>query len=251
MQRYDGTIAYGRQMLNGRLDREFVSTQHSLALGPNWSILGMSDVELGDLSASGRVSTPTISNALLLVNGRATTWLDINADVDVTRGVYLYESMKSIPDSVFDRSVQRNVRAGVTGRWSSSMSISLNMSLGSRDGSPRGSHSLGGAVRMIDLFGSDLNLGIRYGTQTGAYVSGDDLAITLDRTVIRDLSATVRLGYALCTVDILHQQYKTRSAGLDLQYRLTHGLSCSVFGQYISDVSMNSFRITGELGIRF
>ena len=250
-RRYDGTIAYGRQTLNGRLDRDFVSTQHALTLGRDWSLLGMSDVELGDFSGSGRTSTPVLSNALLLVNGRAADWLDVNADIDVTRGVYLFESMKAIPDSLFDRSIRRNLRAGATAHWTSSLTISLNASIGSRDGTPRGSHSIGGAIRMIDVFGSDMNAGIRYGTRTGEYVSGTDLAITLDRLVLRNLTATLRLGYALDAVDILRQQYKTRSAGVDLQYLVARDWSFSVFGQYINDDSMNSFRISGELGIHF
>ena len=104
---------------------------------------------------------------------------------------------------------------------------------------------------MIDVFGSDMNAGIRYGTRTGEYVSGTDLAITLDRLVLRNLTATLRLGYALDAVDILRQQYKTRSAGVDLQYLVARDWSFSVFGQYINDDSMNSFRISGELGIHF
>jgi hypothetical protein len=248
---YSGTVAYGRQMADGQLDREFLYLQNSLFLGSGFSIFESSELDLASLANGTRKSALTLSNTFFNISFQPLDWISANVGYDADRTIYLLHSMNSIPDSLIDRSLQQGLRSGLTSRVTSSVTLSANASYGTRQGNFRDSHSLGGSARAMDLFGIDVNGALRYTNYVGAFVTGSDYSVEIDRGFGRSLSATLRYDHNAFEVGVLRQSYSTQTAGADLQYNISRNWFSTFMFDYVYDPSMNSFRIVAEIGVRF
>ena len=248
---YDGTIAYGRQMVGSNLDRQFLYLQNTLSLGARLMVYESSEIELNDIANGIRTSAFKFSNTFVNVNYQPNDWLSTNAGYDALRSVYLFETMRSIPDSLFDRSLAQGFRASATVFLPLSMTISAHARYGSRQGGYRDSHSLGGSLRVYDLFDSDIDAGIRYTNFVGAYADGNNIALELDRSFGSSLSAGLRYDRNTYNVSLLRQVYMTQTATADVFYKISSDWFTSLSGDYIYDPTMNSFRLYVELGFRY
>jgi hypothetical protein len=248
---YDGTVAYGRQMKNARLDREFLYLQHGLSLGPDLSLYESSEIELNDIANGVRSSAFKLSNTFLIVHYTPMEIVSTNIGYDAARSVYLFESMKLIPDSLFDRNLFQGFRADVSVRLPYLITVSANARLGTKTGESKNSQMLGGDIRMIDVLVIDMNAAVRYGKITGPYSTASDFTFDVDRTFFRDLTATVRVNYYRMTVSTVLQTFTTLTLGGDVYYRISPMWFASLGGEYLIDNTMNSLRVVTELGIRF
>ena len=249
--RYDGTVAYGRQMVNGQLDREFLYTQNQLSLGSDLWIYQSSDIELNNVVNGSRRSSLTLSSMSIQVHCVPVTWLSADGGYDAYRTVPLYETMKLIPDSLLDRGLFQGVHAATSIRLSSDVTLTLNASYGSRPSDGRSSSAVGAGIREVDLFGTEINAGLRGSGSSGPYADAREFVLDLDRQITRDLTLTLRGTYRSMSVSVLLQTYKTMTGGLDAYYRLSNSWFISASSEYISDPTMNSFRIFTEVGFRF
>jgi hypothetical protein len=249
--RYDGTIAYGRQMVSGQLDREFFYTQNQLSLSPDLWIYQSADIELNDLVNGSRQSSFSLSSMSIQMHYVPLSWLSADGGYDAYRTIPLYETMKLIPDSLLDRGLFQGIRAATTIKLLSYTTLSFNGSYGSRPEDGRSSTTLGAGIRGLDVFGSGINAGIRGSKSSGPYAEANNLALDLDRQITRDLTLSLRGTYRLMSVSVLQQIYKTRTAGLDSYYRISNSWFASASAEYIFDPTMSSFRIFTEVGFRF
>jgi hypothetical protein len=248
---YDGTIAYGRQMVGSNLDRQFLYLQNSASLGSQLMLYESSEIELNDIANGVRTSAFRFSNTFLNVNYQPFDWLSTNAGYDALRSVYLFETMKMIPDSLIDRNLVQGLRVNATVHMPLSMTLSADARYGSRQGGYRDSHTLGASLRAYDLFGSDIDGGVRYTSFVGAYADGNNITLDLDRSFGRNLSAELRYEYNKYSVSLLQQFYATQTASADVFYRLSSSWFTSLSGDYIYDPTMTSFRFYVEFGFRF
>jgi hypothetical protein len=247
---YDGTVAYGRQMVSS-LDRQFLYTQNSLSLGSELMLYESSEIELNDIANGARTSAFKLSNTFLNVNYQPVEWLYTNVGYDALRNIYLFETMKAIPDSLIDRSLVQGFRASATMHLPSSMTLSADASLGSRQGGYRNSHSFGASLRAYDLLGSEVDGGVRYSNFLGAYSDGDNITLDLDRSFGRSLTVELRYEYSKYHVSLLEQLYATQTVTADVFYRLSSAWFTSLSGDYLYDPTMTSFQFYAELGFRF
>jgi hypothetical protein len=249
--RYDGTISYGRQMVSGQLDREFLYTQNQLSLGPDLWIYQSANVELNNLVNGARQTSLSVSSMSLQVHYVPLSWLSADGGYDAYRVIPLYETMKMIPDSLLDRGVFQGVRAATALKLWSSVILTVNGSYGSRPMDGRSSTTYGAGIRVFDVFGSGINSEIRNSQSSGPYADANDLTLDLDGQVFRDLTLTLRGTYRLMNVSLLQQSYKTLTAGLDTYLRISYSWFASLSGEYVYDPSMSSIRIFTEIGFRF
>jgi hypothetical protein len=248
---YDGTIAYGRQMVGSNLDRQFIYLQNSLSLGSRLMMYESSEIELNDIANGVRTSAFKFSNSFLNVNYQPADWLSANLGYDALRTVYLFETMKAIPDSLIDRNLNQGFRASATVYLPMSMTVSADARYGSRQGGYRDSHSFGGSIRTYDMVGSDIDGGVRYTNFVGAFSDGDNVSLDLDRSFGQNLTAELRFEYNKYHIPLFQQLYITRTALADIFYQLSSTWFMSINGEYLYDPTMTSFQFYGELGFRF
>lgn len=249
--RYDGTIAYGRQMINGQLDREFVYAQNQLSVGPDLWIYQSSDIEMNDVTNGTRRSSISLSNLSFQVHYVPVTWVSADGGYDAYRTIPLYETMKLIPDSLLDRGLFQGVRISSAIRLTSDAALTFNGSYGTRPGAGQSSSIVGAGIRGRDLLGSGLNASVRGSSSIGPYADAREFFLDLDREVTRDLTLSLRGSYRSMSVSVLRQTYKTMSGGLDAYYRMSNSWFLSASSEYVSDPTMNTFHIFTEIGFRF
>ena len=251
LHQYDGTIAYARQLYEGALDREFIYIQNSLMLGSALSMYESTEMELNDITHGVRTPALSLSNTFLSVSYYPLQWFSANVGYDATRSVYLFETMKEFPDTLFDKNIMQGFRAGTNFRLPYFMSVSLNGSYRTKKGDERNSYKLDATFRMSDIAGSDVSAGLRYSDIVGVYTNGSNWTLDLDRTFFRTLSLSMRYDYYAYPISALSQSYITQTLTANINYRISRALYSSRSVDRVIDATMNSYRMYGEIGIRF
>ncbi len=246
---YEGTIAYARQTLNGSLDRQFMAFQGSAFLGSSFQAFGNADLELNGIHNGQKTSSASLSGASLFLNYSYAWWLSGSVSYDESRPIYLFETMKSIPDSLFDEALQHGFRLSLTVRPAKDLALSGSAGYRFRQGDARPSHTLSGSVRAYDAFETGVNATVRYTGAIGPFLTGNDATVELDRMLFRNLDVTLRYDHYAFGIDVLHQVYLTQTFSLDTQYRFSRRFYGILRGDYILDNTMNSIRFQFELGL--
>lgn len=248
---YNVTLAYGRQMVRGGLDREFLYTQHFLSVGPQFSVYGSSELELNDIENGRRRRTLTMSNAYVSVNYYPAEWLSANVGYDGARTVYLFESMRSFSDTLLDRNLMQGYRTGVTVRLPWFVTVSGNASFRTKKGDDRDARTLSGSVRIADVAGSGVGTGLRFSDIRGVYSEGVNVTFDVDRTFFDVLSFAGRYDeyrYRLVTAD---RNFVTRTVTVTCSYRITRSFYASASADRVFDDTMGMMRMFAEFGYRF
>jgi hypothetical protein len=248
---YDGTIAYARQLYEGRLDREFFYVQNLAAFGPEINLYHSAEIETQQISNGVRTTSPKLSNMFLSVNYYPLDWLAANAGYDASETVYLFESMKSFSDTLLDKFYLQGYRANATLRLSNSIVMSVNGAFRSRKDDPRAARTLGTSFRFNGIGGSDYNAEVRYMNLHGVYNNGADATLDVDKTFFTSLTVALRLDYYTYTLLTNDQTYKTYTATADIYCMISRNLYSSLNFDSVWDSTMNSYRIYVEVGIRW
>jgi hypothetical protein len=248
---YDGTIAYGLQMVGGKLDRNFLYAQNSLSLGTQLYLYETTEIDMSQLSNGARQTAFNFSDTYFSANYYPTNWLLANVGYDASRDIYLFQSMKNIPDSLIDRNILQGYRASVTVHLPGMITASANATLNTRSDFLRDEHTLGGSVRASDIFDADINAGVRYLGMVGVFTNGHDFSVDIDRTFFDRISTTFRYDSYVISISTLQQTYTTQTISGLLYYDFSSRLYSSIEVDDIIDATMNSINASAEIGFRF
>lgn len=250
-RQYDGTAAYVQRMVGGKLDRNYLYLQNSLSLGSDMSFYESSEIDLSRLSNDRPATGLNFSNTFFSMNYFPVKWLFANIGYDAYRTVYLFQTMKSIPDSLIDTGILQGFRAAVTAYLPGSVTISADASMRTRPDYARTEHTVGGSVRSSDLLDLGLGASVRYMNLIGVYSNATDVTLELDRTFFEALDVTLSYESYDMTVSIVQQTYKTQTISGFLDYDFARDWYSTVGLDDIIDPTMNSFRLYTEIGLRF
>jgi hypothetical protein len=251
LHQYDGTIAYARELFEGKLDREFFYFQNLATIGTEWNIYQSAEVETQEINKGVRKTSPRLSNTFLSINYYPLSWFSANIGYDASTTVYLFETMKATPDTLIDRNYLLGYRLNATFRLSHSLSLSVNGTYRTKKDDPRDSRTLGGIVRMSAIAGSEYNAGVRYMNIRGVYNNGDNITVDLDRTFFYSLSVAARYDYYRYTLLTANQTYTTHTATANINYRITRTIYSALNFDRVWDPTLNSYRFYLEAGVRF
>ncbi len=248
---YDGTIAYIRQQVKGNLDREFLYLQNYAALSSDLSIFESSELDLNDINNGVKSSAFKLSNTFFSINYYPTSWLSTNVGYDGTRSVYLFETMKTISDTLFDKNFMQGLRASATVRLPYYISISSGFVYRTKKGDARDSKTFDGSARMSDVLGTEIGVGVRYAKIIGVYSDGSNITFDIDRTFFYSLTTSLRYDYYSYKILSLQQDYATHTATASINYRISRMFYSSLSADGVMDKTMNSIRVFAEIGARF
>ena len=250
-QHYDGTLAYIRQQVKGNLDREFLYLQNYASLSSDLSIYESSELDMRDINNGVKSFTPKLSNTFFSVNYYPVSWLSTNVGFDGTRSVYLFETMKTISDTLFDKNFMQGFRANATVRLPYFISISGGMVYRTKKGDARDAKTFDGSVRMSDVLGTEIGIGVRYAKIVGVYSDGNNVTFDIDRTFFYSLTTSLRYDYYSYRILSLQQDYATHTATASVNYRISRMFYTSLSADGVIDKTMNSARVFAEIGVRF
>jgi hypothetical protein len=248
---YDASAAYVRQTVDGNLDREFLSVQNILAIGTNFSAYGSADVELKRMTHGVISAHPFVSSTLVFVNYLPTPWLSTNFGYDGTRSVYLFESMKSVSDSLFHEALSHGFRLNGTVRLGTRYTLTTEASVRSNAVDGGSSHTLGGGIRITDILSSRVFGSFRYRTVGGSFLSGSQSTIELGRSFSQRVDILLHYDSRSYTVDRLKQTYTTQTFSGNADLWISRHLYGALGADYVLDNTMNGFHYFLECGFRF
>ena len=248
---YDGTLAYGRQMVNNTLDREFVYLQNTFAVNPTLSFYESSEIELQGITNGVIKPAFNFSNTNISVNYYPVEWFSANCGYDATRPVYLFETMKTIPDSLFDKNVLQGYRATITFHLPLSMTLSENATYRAKQDTSRDAHTISTALRVTDIFDSGISPGIRYSSIIGEYSTGSDFAFDVDRTFYNNIDVSLRYDYTTANIALLRQTYTTKTVSANVYYTISRMWYASIALDDVIDATLGDYQGFIEIGVRF
>jgi hypothetical protein len=209
------------------------------------------EIDMSQLSKGVRKTAFNFSDTYFSANYYPTEWLFANIGYDASRDIYLFQSMKNIPDSLIDRNILQGYRASLTAHLPDMITISANATFNTRSDFSRDEHTLGGSARASDIFDTDINASVRYLNMVGVFTNGQDFSADLDRNFFDRLSMTLRYDSYNISVSTLQQTYRTQTLSGFLNYDFSARLYSSVEIDDIIDATMNSVTASAEIGIRF
>ena len=248
---YDGTLAYGRQMVSSKLDREFVYLQNAFAINSALSFYESSEIELNSVTNGVIAPAFNFSNTNVFANYCPVEWFSANMGYDATRPVYLFETMKSIPDSLFDRNLLQGYRATVTFHLPLSTTLSENVTYRTKQDTVRDAHTLTTLIRVTGIFDSGFNPGIRYSNIVGEYSSGDDIMVDVERTLYNTIDISLGYDYSSARIALLHQTYTTKTVTASVYYAISTAWYASLTLDDVIDATLGNYQGLVEIGIRF
>ncbi len=247
----DVTLAYGQQLYQGRLDRDFAYVQSSARLGSQFFMFQNSEFDFHKEEYGIRSGTFRLTNTFLTLSYMPLAWLNASAGYDATRNIYLFESMSSIPDTLLDQRLQQGFRTMITFQPTYMASFSLNANYRLREGVNPPSRTLGGAVRLNDILGSRVTGGVRYADIVGIWTRGHDITADLSRWFSPEFSVGLRYDrYSYLLVNGT-DRFVTTTGSADINVQLSRLFYTLISVDRIWDTIRNSVRVYSELGVHF
>ncbi len=251
LSRSSVTVAYGQQLFRGKPDRDFLYLQSSFRIGSDFFLYQSTEVDVHDKSDGQRVAKPHLTNTFVTASYSPASWISVNAGYDAARIVYLFESMKSLPDTLLDRTLKEGYRLSLLFRLPANLIATTDGTFRPASGATGSARTLGASLRAGDILGSDFNLGIRYANIRGLYTGGDDVTLDLDRWIAQWLMASVRFNRYDYRITGQEGRSLSRAAGANLYIRLARSYYCSLNADRVWDDARTSQRFYCELGIHF
>ena len=247
----DVTFAYGQQLYKGHLDRDFLYVQTFLRLGSDLFFSSSSDVDLHVLHNGVPSRRLSLTNTFATVSYAPLAWLSVNAGYDASRLVYLFESMRSIADTLLDKTLKEGWRGSVYFHLPQGMTLGFQGNFRLPSGGQAGTHTDGTSFRVSDLLGSEVNAGVQYSSIKGIYTEGYDWTWDIDRWIGRVMSLSFHLDKFHYLMRGDDTRMRTTTAGAVLNWRVTGPWYLLLSADQVWDVARSTQRIFLDCGIHF
>jgi hypothetical protein len=159
--------------------------------------------------------------------------------------------MKTFPDTLFDRALKEGYRGALSIRLPLNITLTGIGRFRPASGSERGTQSIGGGARVVNLARTGINIGGQYSRLTGVYTNGEDLVFDADDWITRDLSVMLRYDRYTYRVLGLHSRSVATTGSAILQWRISRALFGMISYDRVWDTLRDSQRLMCELGVRF
>jgi hypothetical protein len=247
----DVTLAYGQQRYLGKIDRSFLYLQASLRFGTDLFYYSSTELDFYKTDNGVRRKEINLTNSFVTVTYTPNPWLSINAGYDAARTIYLFESMKAISDTLFDKTLKEGMRASLSFRLPLNITVTGQSNFRLASGTTSSARTLGSTLRVGDILGSEVNLGLQYSNIQGLYTEGDDYTVDIDRWIAQSLSISLRADRYNYSIRGQETKYVTTTAGGAINYRVTRALYAVVNFDQVWDTTRDTQRLYFELGLHF
>jgi hypothetical protein len=245
------TLAYGRGMLQGRLDRDYLYLQSRIRLTERLFFYQSSEIDIHQIDKGTLKSTPSFTNSYVSVTFYPIPWLNISGGYDATRAVYLFETMKSISETLVDQSLKQGFRGSLAIRLPMNIVVNAGGTLRPSSGASPEAHTAGGGVRIADIGRTGISAGAQYTKIVSGYSDGQDMLADMSWWMSDRLSASFRLDQYTYTPVGESNMIRTVTGSVNIGYRFTRSLYVMAFADQVWDSIQDLKRVYLECGIHF
>ncbi len=245
------TIAYGTQYYQGNLDRDYLYLQNTVGINSKLFVYQSSEVDLHTQEGGQIKQSFRLTNTFVTLNYTPASWLTATAGYDANRPIDLFESMKLLPDSLFQRDLKQGFRGGLFFRLP--MGVSLMATGGYRlsTGDQPAGYNGGGGVRVSDIGRTGFSVGGRYQKVRGLYTDGNDVTVELEQSLAGKFFLGLRYDrYSFIDLDGSDPSVIT-TAGLNLNWLIARSWYLTLTGDRVWNSGQDLYRIFAEFGLHF
>ncbi len=247
----DVTLAYGRQMFKGKLDRDYAYIQSSTRIGETLSLFQSTEVDVTGMEGEVRTEKFRLTNTFFTLSYGPTPWLNIDGGYDATRTVYYLESMNIRSDTLMDNSIRQGLRAGVSVRLPLRLRVGGRMYVRSATGDLRASRTIIGMAGMSDIGRTGISTNVQLAGITGIYAEGTNLSARLNYMSGAGLNIDLGIERYAYTLVRTGEQSRTLTASVSVQSLIAQRWYLLGGFDQIWEDGIPFQRIFAEVGVRF
>ena len=245
------TLAYGKGMVDGRLDRDYLYLQSRVRVTSNLFFYQSTEIDMHGMEQGAPTAQLGFTNSYISVTYYPLQWLNLSGGYDATRAVYLFETMKSISDTLIDQSLRQGFRGSLSVRLPLNIVVNASGTVRPSSGVNPEAHTFGGGLRIADIRHSGISIGGQYTRIESRYTQGEDITTDISWWMTDALSASVRVDRYQYTALGEANALRTVTGSLNVSYRITRSLYAMVFVDQVWDSIQNLQRWYLECGIHF
>lgn len=245
------TIAYGTQYYKGSLDRDYLYVQNTFGFNSRLYLFQSSEVDLHTESGGEFQRAFRLTNTFITLNYLPASWVTLTASYDANRPVDFFESMKLIPDSLFEKDLRQGLRAGAYFRLPLGISLAATGGYRLPIGDQPAGYNAGGGVRMSDIARSGFSAGGRYQKVRGIYTDGNDITVEVDQSIAGNLFLGLRFDYYTFRELEGSDRSTITTASANLSWRIARSWYATLTGDRVWNTGQDLFRLFAEFGIHF
>lgn len=248
--RWNTTLAFSGQYVNRKIDREYFYVQNDVSLGSKISLYQNSEIGINRSDLSNRRNKLEISNLYIMGHYRPLQTVSLSASYDARVNVFLIQTHRSIPDSLFDDALLQGFRGDINWRTTRYLTLSASTSIRTRAGEKNKTYMNSAGLNYYNLLRTQINFNYRYFLTSTQYTKANSSSLGLSRQFSNlYVSTTFRTYYYKFTYQ--DSQYRRNSITLDGSLALTRKLYSSFEYEYSSSNVEKADRFFIELSYRF
>lgn len=248
--RWNTTLAFSGQYVNRKIDREYIYVQNDISLGKKINFYQNSEIGINRSDLSNRKNKIEISNLYIMGHYTPLQAVSLTASYDARVNVYLIQTYRSIPDSLFDDALLQGFRGDINWRTTRNLTLSASSSIRARAGDTHKTYLNSAGLNYYNLLRSQINVNYRYFLTSAQYTKANSSSLGLSRQFSNlYLSTTFRTYYYKFIYQ--HSQYRRNSITLDGSLALTRKLYSSFEYEYSTSKVEKADRFFIELSYRF
>ena len=248
--RWNTTLAFSGQYVNRKIDREYFYVQNDVSLGSKVSLYQNSEIGINRSDLSNKKNKLEISNLYIMGHYTPLRSVSLSASYDARVNVFLIQTYRSIPDSLFDDALLQGFRGDISWRTTRYLTLSGSTSIRTRAGDTHKTYLNSAGINYYNLLRSQINFNYRYFLTSTQYTKANSSSLGLSRQFSNLYVSTTFRTYYYKFIN-QHSQYRRNSITLDGSLALTRKLYSSFEYEYSTSKVEKADRFFCELSYRF
>ncbi len=172
------SISYSKVFKDKKLDEEFIYIQNFIRISRLTDLYLSSQIDLNQLSGGQRVKKPTFRNLFASFGFSPFNWIRFSLDLNTYRNIYLFETMKNLPDSLIDKRFRRDLRGRFYINLPLDITLNLTTSLRLIQGENHRDSFTSLYTNISDIFSSglDISAGLSYVNTRFSKILGKEIS---------------------------------------------------------------------------
>jgi hypothetical protein len=243
--------AYSRTYFHSGLDREVISAQVNAFSLTDVFVYANSEVDLRKKSGDQLILSPSLTSLFVNVNYRVARALTVGIGGDASRPVFVFSSIRSIPDSLLERNLRGGMNLSVSLFLPGGLSVSNTFTPRTSKGTFGQDYSNNSSAGLADVLSTGVGVRSYVNVNSNDYTNSFGYGLNIQRHFIDLLDLTLRFQEYRYTIKQISQRDRSRTFGADLLVSLTRALGLLASYDRLLGYGADSHTLFAELTVRF
>jgi len=245
------TIAYSRTQALTTLDREVLSGSAQMSISPDLFLYTNSEVDLRKKSGEEFILDPLLTTAYMTLNYRLSNLVSVGVGGDASRPMFLYSSIRSVPDSLLDRSLRGGASVNLQVRLAGGISVFNTYTPRSSSRGFARDFSDNLAVSLTDVASTGMNVRTSGSLNRNEFAHSIGYGVAAQRSILNLFDLTIRFQRYVYTVQRTDSRNTSTTFGTDAMIPLGSMLAFYASYDRLDGSGTTSHTVFGELSVRF